>query len=131
MINKWRVTFKVSDNKGRNFIDLLDDNLNSIVLTYVKGGLWLRYFGHSNLLCTKAIRAIVNHAPISEYWLRFFPREEFMCLCNKYPIKMRRYILHKCIRFNKYWNLRRDMIAYFTLFLEFNSNALFKGESIT
>jgi len=67
LINKWRVIFKVSDNKGRNFIDLLDDNLNSIVPTYVKGGLWLKYFGHSNLLCTKAIRAIVNHAPISEY----------------------------------------------------------------
>ena len=39
------------EDKGRNFIDLLDDDVNSIELTYVKGGSWLKYFGYSNLLC--------------------------------------------------------------------------------
>jgi len=112
-------------------MDLLDDDLNSIKLMYVKGGLWLKYFGHSNSLCARATRAIVNHAPISEYQLRFFPRKEFICPCSKYPIKMRRHILHKYIRFSKYWNPRRDTIAHFTLFLEFNSNAFSSRESIT
>ena len=78
---------------------------------------------HSNLLCTRATRAITNHAPIGEYRLRFFPREEFKCLCSQYPIESRQYILHKCGRFNGYWNLRRDLLSHFVMFLEFNLNA--------
>jgi len=63
------VTFKASDDKGRNFMDLLDDNLNSIEPTYVKGESWLKYFGHSNSLYARVTRAIVNHASIGEYQL--------------------------------------------------------------
>ena len=55
------------DDKGRKFMDHLDDDLNSIELMYVKGGSWLKYFSHSNSLCARATRAIVNHAPIGEY----------------------------------------------------------------
>jgi len=68
-------------------------------------------------------RAITNHAPIGKYRLRFFPWESFNCLCRSYPIETRHHILHECRRYNKYWNLRRDMISYFILFLEFNCNA--------
>jgi len=129
------MTFQASDDKKRNFLDLLNNNLNTIELTtieltYLKGGSWLKYFGHSNLLCARATRSIVIHSPISEYWLKFFPREEFTCLCSEYPIKTRRHILHECKRFNNYWNLRRDTISHFTLFLEFNSGAFSFGQGI-
>ena len=40
-------------------------------------------------LYTRAIRAIVNHTSTSEYHLRFFSREEFLCSCGLYPIKSR------------------------------------------
>jgi len=83
------------------------------------------------LLCTRASRAIVNYEPIGEYQLRFFPKEEFKCPCRLYPIETRQHILHECRRYNNYWNPRRDMIAHFTLFLEFNSSAFSLGESIT
>ena len=59
--------FQAADSKGRNFLDLLDDNLNPIEPLSIKGGPWLQVFGHSNLLCAQASRAIVNHAPIGEY----------------------------------------------------------------
>ena len=36
----------------------------------------------------------MNHAPISEYYLRFFPNELFACLYGEYPIKTRNYILN-------------------------------------
>ena len=88
---------------------------------YSKGGTWLKYFGHSNSLCVRVTIAIVNHALIDEYRLRFFPQEDFKCLCSNYPIETRCHILHDCKRYNKYWNPRRDMISHFTLFLEFNS----------
>ena len=79
----------------------------------------------------RASRAIVNHAPIDEYWLRFFPWDEFKCSCGYYPIESRHHILHKCKKYNKYWNSRWDTIAYFTLFLEFNSSTFSFRESTT
>jgi len=114
------MTFQASDGKGRHFLDLVDDNFNAIEPSYTKGGPWLQSFGHSN---THATRAITNHAPIGEYRLRFFPKEEFKCPCSNYPIESRRHILHDCIRFNGYWNPRRDSLSHFVMFLIANPNA--------
>ena len=100
------MTFQALDGKRNQFLNLLDDNFNIIRPFYAKEGPWLQLFGYSNLLCACASRAITNHAPIGEYRLRFFPREEFKCLCSLYPIELYRHILHNCRRFNGYWNPR-------------------------
>ena len=63
----WRMTFQASDFKGRNFLDLLNNDLYLIELSCAKSGLWLLHFSYSNSLCTQASRAITNHAPIGEY----------------------------------------------------------------
>ena len=131
ILNIWKMTFQASDKKGHHFLDLLDNDNKSLEPTYFKGRIWLKYFGHSNSLCARAMRAIVNHTPIGEYWLRFFPKEDFKCLYREYCIEMRQYILYDCKRYNEYWNSRRDTIGHFMLFLEFNSNAFAFGESIT
>jgi len=122
-IKLWKMTFQASDEKGKHFLDLLDDDLNVIEPSYARDGPWLQTFGHSNLLCARAVRAIINHASIREYRLRFFPNMDFTCLYNNYPIESRRHILHECQRFNRYWNPRRDMLTYFVMFLTFNLNA--------
>ena len=122
-INKlWKVMFQALDGRGNHFLNLLDDDLNAIESHQVKEGLWLQLFGHSNSLCACATRAITNHAPIGEYRLRFSPSIDFSCLCNNYPIELRRHILHECERFNGYWNLRRDMLKHFFMFLTANPN---------
>jgi len=90
------------DLKGKQFLDLLDDDYNIIEPFYAKGGPWLKAFRHSKSLYICILRAITNHAPIGEYRLRFFPREEFRCPCGLYPIKSRCYILYECKRFNGY-----------------------------
>ena len=123
IINLWKMTFQASDGKGKHFLDLLDDDFNTIKPSYTKDSPWLQVFGHSNLLYARTMRAITNHAPIGEYWLRFFPNKDFMCPCNDYPIKSRRHILHKCRRFNGYWNPRRDSLNRFIMFLIANPNA--------
>ena len=115
--------FQASDGKGKQFLDLLDNDLNTIESSYTKGGPWLKVFSHSNLLCACATRAITNHVPTGEYQLRFFPNEDFACPCNEYPIESRRHILHECRRFNGYWNLRRDSLNHFVMFLIANPNA--------
>ena len=102
IIKQWKMTFQASEGKDNHFLDLLDDDLNSIELSYIKGSPWLQMFGHSNSLCARATRAISNHAPIEEYRLWFFSNLDFLYLCNNYPIETRRYILYECKRFNKY-----------------------------
>ena len=123
IINHWKMTFQASDEKGRNFLSLVDDNYEDIELFYIKGGSWLQAFGHSNSLCARATRAITNHASIEEYYLRFFSNKDFSCLCRNYPIESRRHILHNCKRHNKYWNPRRDSLCHFILFLIANPKA--------
>ena len=81
--------------KGKQFLNLLNDDLADVELLYTKGGPWIKYFSHSNSLCARATRAITNYAPIGEYQIRFFLREEFSCLCGLYPIESRCHILHE------------------------------------
>ena len=68
-INLWKMTFQASDGKGNQFLDLMNDNLETIELSYIKGGPWLQAFGYSNSLCARATRAITNHTPIGKYCL--------------------------------------------------------------
>ena len=63
----WKMCFQAPDDKGQHFLELCDDNIQSITLSIAKGRLWLKYFGHSNLLCIRASRTIVNHVPIGKY----------------------------------------------------------------
>ena len=80
-------------------------------------------FSHLISLYTHATRAIMNHALIGEYRLRFFLRKEFKCLYSIYPIESRCNIIHECSRFNGYWNLRRNSLSYFVMFLVTNLGA--------
>ena len=123
IVNLWKMTFQVLDRKGRHFLNLVNDNLETIELSYTKGGPWLQSFGHSNLLCARATRAITNHAPIGEYHLQFFPNKDFKCLCGSYPIETRRHILHEYTRYNRYWNPKRDALSHFVMFLSANPKA--------
>ena len=130
ILNSQKMSFQVSDDKDQHFLELLDSDSKPIELSYSKDGLWLKFFGHSNLLCTRASRAIVNHASIGKYQLRFFSQEDLKCPCGLYPIETRQHILHEYRRYNNYWNSRRNTIAYFTLFLEFNSTTFLQLTSL-
>ena len=122
-MNIWKIIFQALDLKGNQFLDLLDGDNNIIEPSYTKGGSWLKVFDHSNSLYACALRVITNHAPIGKYRLRFFLREKFRYLCGLYSIELRCHILHEYRRFNGYWNLRRDFLCYFVMFLEANLSA--------
>ena len=125
------MTFQVSDLKGKHFLNLVDGDNNLLEPSYIRGGLWLQNFGYSNSFCARTSRAITNHALIGKYKLRFFPNEEFKCPCRQYPVESRYHILYKCRRFNEYWNLRRDSIAHFVMFLDHNPNVFAFLNAIT
>ena len=96
------MTFQISDKKGNHFLKLIDNDNKSLEPTYSKDRTWLKYFGHSNSLCVRATRAIVNYALITKYKLRFFPQEDFKCPYGNYPIKTKHHIFYNYKRYNKY-----------------------------
>ena len=81
------MSFQAADFKEKNFLELLDNNLNPIEPLTIKDGFWLQQFNHSNSLYARATKAIINHTPISEYHSRFFSKEDFSCPCSLYPIE--------------------------------------------
>jgi len=117
------MTFQALDLKGKQFLNLLDDDNNIIKLFYAKEEVWLKVFSYSNSLYTCASRAITNHTPTGEYRLRFFPRKKFKCPCRLYPIESRHHIFYEYDRFNRYWNPRRDFLDHFVIFLVANPSA--------
>ena len=79
--------FQVSELKNNYFLDLLDNELYIIELLYTKRDPQIKQFGCLNLLCARAMRAIMNYAPAGEYCLKFFLRKSFSCLCEVQPIE--------------------------------------------
>ena len=50
IIEEWHTSFKMSNCKGRNFLNLLNNDLSNIKPSYTKGGPWIKQFSFSNLL---------------------------------------------------------------------------------
>jgi len=69
IVCKWQMMFQALEYKRRNFLDLNNDDNQLICPTYSKGGVWLKNFGLSNLICACITRLITNHAPIGKYQL--------------------------------------------------------------
>jgi len=123
--------FQALKYKGRNFLDLNNNNNQHIYPTYAKDGAWLKYFSLSNMMCIYITRLITNYTSIGEYRLRFFPKEPFGCLCRNYPIKMRRHILFECLQYKKFWNPKKEFLKNILTFLEFNSGVFYFQKDIT
>ena len=83
----------------RHFLPLKDRNQRIIQSSYSKDGSWLLYIGKSVILCARATRAILNHAPIGEYRQRFFPAECTQCLCGYCQVETQWHIFTNYPRF--------------------------------
>jgi len=44
ILSQWRISFQASDNKGKNFLELLDNESNPLELLTIKGGPWLQHY---------------------------------------------------------------------------------------
>jgi len=42
-ISDWQTSFYITDLKGKHFLNLINNNLEPIVLMYIKEGSWLKY----------------------------------------------------------------------------------------
>jgi len=79
ILNNWKIMFQASNAKGRQFLDLLDDDLKPIEPLYSKGGPWLNS-------SVTLIHYVLEPQELSSIML---PQKEFKCPCGQYPIKTR------------------------------------------
>ena len=66
-LSQYSPILKTSNLKGRNFLNLLNNNLLVIEPSYTKGGPWIKQFGFSNSLslCARAItKSCSNCTPL-------------------------------------------------------------------
>ena len=131
ILKNWQITFQASDYKGNNFLDLNYNNNLPTRLIYSKRDTWLKHFGHSNILCACAVRAITNYALISKYCLSIFSKESFTCSYKDYPIETRNHILYSCKYYKMYWNSKRDLLKDIITFFKFNPGVFSFHEDIT
>jgi len=132
LLKNWQMTFQALDYKGKNFLDLNDDDNLPTRPTYSKGGAWLKYFGHSNMLCAYTICCVHTLSEPSQIMPQLANIiSGFTCLCGEYPIKTRNRILYSCRHYRKYRNPKRDSLKDITAFLEFNPGVFSFHEGIT
>jgi len=51
IIKQWKMIFQALDEKGRHFLELVDNDFKDIKLSYTNSSPWLQLFGHLNMLC--------------------------------------------------------------------------------
>ena len=125
-----QIYFQALEYKRRNFLELNNNDYQSICPTYSKNSAWLKHFSLSNSMCACIIRLIMNHISIGKYRLRFFSKEFFTYTYEEYSIKTRRYILFDCICYKKSWNPKRESLKDILTFLEFNPGAFCFQDSV-
>ena len=81
-LDSWTTSFQSGDYHGHHFLALKEPKGTNISPTYAIGGSWLRFVGDDTKLCTRMCRAILNHAPIGDYYRRFNIPEEHSCPCG-------------------------------------------------
>jgi len=116
LLESWQKLFKDSKKKGQLFLEFEDDNKHVIKLTYAKGGLWLLHIGISNSICTRFTH-MIGHAPIGEYWQRFFPNTVIHCLCSEADIETREHIFMQCKQYEATLHPRDICISSFVKFI--------------
>ena len=112
--------FQASNYRGRNFLNLNNDDNEPIQPSYSKGGVWLKCFSLSNSLCAWVTRLITNYVPISKYKKRFFPNEPTSCPCGQAPLKIWDHILYDCKQYRQSWKPKRDSLKDMIRFLDHN-----------
>ena len=86
---------KDPDYRGHQFLVLRDPKGKPLPPTYANGGAYLRHVNGDPRLCVRFCRAILNHAPIGEYYRRFNIPEDPECECGC-PVQTRHHIFTSC-----------------------------------
>ncbi|KAJ2911570.1 hypothetical protein MD484_g8847, partial [Candolleomyces efflorescens] len=95
----WITRFQDKSYRGHHFLPLVDTKGKPITPTYTKGGAWLSQVAEDPKDCARMCRAILDHAPIGDYYRRFNIDESHACSCGA-ERQTREHIFTQCPRLN-------------------------------
>ncbi|KAJ2911670.1 hypothetical protein MD484_g8746, partial [Candolleomyces efflorescens] len=95
----WITRFQDKTYCGHHFLPLIDTKGKPITPTYTKGGVWLSQVAEDPKSCARMCRAILDHAPISDYYRRFNIDKSQSCSCGA-ERQTRKHIFTWCPRLN-------------------------------
>ncbi|KAJ3499866.1 hypothetical protein NMY22_g19466 [Coprinellus aureogranulatus] len=94
-LDRWTTMSRDPDYRGHQFLVLRDPKGKPLPPAYANGGAYLRHVNGDPKMCARFCRAILNHAPIGEYYARFNIPEDPECECGC-PVQTRRHIFVQC-----------------------------------
>jgi hypothetical protein len=94
-LNSWSTMFQDKKYCSHHFLPLVETKGTIIAPMYANGGSWLRFVGEDVKTCTHMCRAILDHAPISDYYCRFNIPEAHSCLCGA-ARQSRKHLFTRC-----------------------------------
>ncbi|KAJ3532362.1 hypothetical protein NMY22_g7768 [Coprinellus aureogranulatus] len=82
------------DYRGHQFLVLRDPKGKPLPPAYANGGAYLRHVNGDPKMCARFCRAILNHAPIGEYYLWFNIPEDPDAVCSQLATGTRSHLSH-------------------------------------
>ncbi|KAJ3518886.1 hypothetical protein NMY22_g13456 [Coprinellus aureogranulatus] len=94
-LDRWTTMSRDPDYRGHQFLVLRHPKGKPLPPVYANGGAYLCHVNGDPKMCARFCHAILNHAPIGEYYVRFNIPEDPECECGC-PIQTRRHIFVQC-----------------------------------
>jgi hypothetical protein len=94
-LDAWHTMFQDPNYRGHHFLALTEPKGTTIQPVYTNGGAWLKSVSQDNKLCACMCHAILDHAPIGDYYCRFNIPEEYSCVCGA-ATQLHEHIFERC-----------------------------------
>src|SRR5882672_1599200 len=126
MLDEWTRLFFDGDYIGNNVLHLSARG-KPLAPSHLDKGPWLSQVGVDNPLCARFMRAVLGHAPIGSYRVRFRKATSGLCSCGL--LETVDHVIHRCPKYRRHRDPRRRLEAViFLKFLRQNPSAFAFGE---
>ncbi|CAA7270636.1 unnamed protein product [Cyclocybe aegerita] len=95
VLDSWSSTFQDPTYRGSEFLELQRPDGRLIQPSYLNGGPWLSYFGHSITEFACVCQCITGHTPIGVYYRCFKINEPHGCTCGA-ALQFCQHVLFRC-----------------------------------
>ncbi|CAA7263695.1 unnamed protein product [Cyclocybe aegerita] len=120
VLDSWNSTFQDPTYRGYEFLELQQPDGRPLQPSYLNGGPWLSYFGHSITEFACICWCITGHAPIGVYYRRFKINEHHGCTCGA-ALQSRQHVLFRC--HDRYSVHYPRFLGDIALFMKYNPTA--------
>jgi hypothetical protein len=114
----WKTSFCTTAYRGSSFLDFNGSNDKPLFPSYADGGTWLQHLDNT-CLCAWVCRAVLDHTPHGEFWMRFHIEGDLYCgYCWSGAIQSQQHLILRCSMLARPQNFEGTPL-YFPQFIEY------------